>query len=69
MAAVSQEGNPVVPSCTRDKLWVRGDDPGVLSTTNVKKLGGFGKAFEHKRREGLGWIPSHPFFSLIMRSF
>lgn len=68
MAAVSQEGNPVVPSCTKDKLWVRGDDPGVLSTTNVKKLGGFGKAFEHKRREGLGWIPSHPFFSLIMRS-
>lgn len=69
MAPVSQEGNPVVPSWTRDKPWVSGGDPGVLLTTNVKNLGGLGGDFEGNRREGLGWIPSHPFFPLIMRSF
>lgn len=69
MASVSQEGNPVVPSWARDKLWVSGDDPGVLSTMNMKNLEGFGRDFEHNRRECLGWIPSYPFFSLIKRSF
>lgn len=69
MAPVAQEGNPVVPSWIRDKPWVSGDGPGILSTTNVKNLGFFGRGFEHNRREGLGWIPSYHFFTIIMRSF
>lgn len=62
MAAASQEGNSVIPSCTRDKQWVSGDDPGELSTTNVKNLGGFGRAFEHKRERVWGGSPPTPFF-------
>lgn len=68
MAPVLQEGNVVIPSWTRDKPWVSGDVPGVLFTTNVKNLGVFGRGFEHNRREGFWWTPSHPFFSLIVRS-